>query len=140
MKEIFRPMMVAYGHIRRSLSDGQFFTSQVEKMFDSIGRPGVIIIPDIRYSEYPKDEVWWLQNKHGGFLIHVERLINGVAIPAPNDDERRNDPIVKTKSDFLLTLPNFDVNCGDFSELQLETEITDYARSHLRRNPFADPF
>lgn len=108
-KKLVRPFMVAYGEIKRTISNGQFFTKALDEEAKKYNLD-VIIIPDIRFKEYPNDELDWLKNKNG-ILIHVKKYdeIGGkrVYLKPPNDKEKLNDPILFKNSDFCFSLPNF---------------------------------
>lgn len=95
-KDLIRPMLVAYGKIRRVQSKGTYWTRFIEPQVNKIILDGKIpVITDIRYGEYPEDEVFWAKNKMNGKLIHIERHIDkdGVrsVIPPANEDEAMND-------------------------------------------------
>ena len=103
-KDIIRPFLVAHGEIKRKLSEGKHWTGLLNKELDS---EKVNIITDVRYSEYKDDEVGWLKNEANGVLIHLSRYEtkNGkrVYIKAINQSEKKNDPIMRKKSDFALS-------------------------------------
>ena len=103
-KDIIRPFLVAHGEIKRKLSEGKHWTGLLNKELDS---QKVNIITDVRYSEYKDDEVGWLKNEANGVLIHLSRYEtkNGkrVYIKAINQSEKKNDPIMRKKSDFALS-------------------------------------
>lgn len=104
LKERLRPLLVAYGFAKRIETKGRYFTSLLEKdLQDSPEK--VYIISDIRYADNEADELFWLKNK-GGKLIHVRRFqeINGSKkyLKAPNEDEKRNDPILRKNADFNI--------------------------------------
>jgi hypothetical protein len=113
IKEIIRPILVAHGGARRKLSKGKYWTG---KMDEKLAKEDcdVAIITDCRYTDYgDEDEIGWVKNK-GGILIHIQRLLDGGGIqPAPNEDERRNDPLLLAEANIRLlfgSLTNDDWN------------------------------
>jgi len=102
-KDTIRPLLVAHGEIKRKLSNGTYWTSLLNK---ELAPEKINIITDIRFNEYEKDEVYWLKNEINGVLIHLSRYdkVNGgkAYYPPANEAERRNEPLLKEESDFLL--------------------------------------
>jgi len=103
-KDIIRPFLVAHGEIKRKLSEGKHWTGLLTKDLD---REKVNIITDVRYSEYKDDEIGWLKNDVNGVLIHLSRYETQnekrVYIKAMNGSEKKNDPVMREKSDFALS-------------------------------------
>lgn len=113
-KKIFRPFLVWFGDIKRSQTEGQYFTRILEKQIlkDDVD---VAIITDIRYGEFENDEVQWLKNKLGGYLVHIQRISQGLIIQPPNDNEKRNDPILIKEANYKVRwASDFDPNDKDF--------------------------
>jgi len=100
-KEFMRPLLVEYGKMQRAKTEGRYFIEQFEPEQDVIN-----ILPDIRYVEYPKDEVYWLKNEVNGFLIFLERD----GIYDANDTERVNNFIIKEMADYKFKWSNLDEN------------------------------
>jgi len=100
-KEFMRPLLVEYGKMQRSKTKGRYFIEQFKPEQDAIN-----ILPDIRYVEYPKDEVYWLKNEVNGFLIFLER--EGVS--DVNDTERVNNKIIREVADYKLKWTDLDEN------------------------------
>ena len=118
-KEFMRPLLVEYGKMQRAKTEGRYFIEQFVLEKDVIN-----ILPDIRYVEYPKDEVYWLKNEVNGFLIFLERD----GIYDANDTERVNNKIIKELADFRLKWDNLDENTQD-GKLKLDQharKILDY--------------
>lgn len=105
-KTLLRPMMVAYGGIRRSQTEGTFFTDYLtNKINQSVS--DYVIITDIRYDEYCKDEASWLKSFKKSKLIAIERydikeLGRKDYIGPANIDEKNNYWKIKAKADFLF--------------------------------------
>lgn len=111
-KDIIRPILVGYGDSMRKKTQGTYWT---DKVSNSIAKDDsdVIIVTDIRYDEYEKDELYWMKDVLGGVVVHVSKysirfnpyFMDGKekqwVIPA-NDHEARNDPKIKKKADFVV--------------------------------------
>jgi len=100
-KTLIRPMLVAYGKVKRMKSNGTHWTSQIEPDLKAKLDAGIIpVVTDIRYGEYENDEIYWL-NKFGGKLVYVTRWTKlddegqRVFVQPPNEDEARNDPFLR---------------------------------------------
>ena len=106
-KAIFREMLVWYGKVKRQQSEGQYWTNLLTKRVE-IEAPEICIVPDVRYLQYPEDEVFWLKNKMNGILIHIERKdINGDIVPPANMDESINDKLIKDNADYSVVWPTY---------------------------------
>jgi hypothetical protein len=93
-KELIRPLLVEYGKLQRAKTQGRYF-------IESLGQPSnsfVTIIPDIRYTEYPKDEVYWLKEESNGLLVFIERQ----NVFDANETEKTNNRIIKNSADYVL--------------------------------------
>lgn len=111
-KEIWRPLMVAYGNGCRNDSKGRFFIDVLEPHIKQrTGNiPTISCITDIRFDEFDKDEVHWLQNELQGKLIYIDRYTtdlecNESSIPFVNDTERNQDPKLRKKADISIRWP-----------------------------------
>lgn len=98
-KLTIRPMLVAYGKVKRIQSEGTHWTSQIEKDLKAALAQGIIpVVTDVRYAEYPTDEIHWLNN-FGGKLVYVSRFVENdgsrIFVAPPNEDEARNDPLLR---------------------------------------------
>lgn len=116
-KEFMRPLLVEYGKMQRAKTEGRYFIEQFIPEKDVIN-----ILPDIRYVEYPKDEVYWLKNEVNGFLIFLERD----GIYDANDTERVNNFIIKEMADYRVKWDNIDENTQDG-----KSKLDSYARKIL---------
>ena len=96
-KTLIRPIMVEYGRIQRIITNGRYF---IEKFVQS---SNIDIVPDIRYAEYDKDELYWIKEEMDGFLIYLER--DGV-LPA-NIYEEKNNSIIRDKADLVIAVPTY---------------------------------
>jgi hypothetical protein len=94
--------MVEYGRYMRNQTEGRYFIETLNKN-KQFAKNFVPIIPDIRYAEFEKDELYWLKNEKKGILIFLER--NGIK-PA-NEFEEKNNILLKEEADFVFEIPNF---------------------------------
>ena len=112
-KEIIRPFLVAHGTTKRKLTKGRHWIERLHDKIITDKSQGFKIITDIRYDDYEDDEVSWLKNELNGVLVHVSQFSHrpsdhndggGLKVfKAPvNSEEARNDPKVKSKSDFQV--------------------------------------
>lgn len=92
-KESVRPLLVEYGKIMRQKTNGRYFIDQFKIEEDCVN-----IIPDIRYAEYLKDELYWLKNEMNGLSIFIDRE----EIFDANDTEKINNKLIKEVADFHL--------------------------------------
>jgi hypothetical protein len=114
-KELFRPILVTYGHVKRVQSNGMYWTDLLGKQIEKCDS-NVVLVTDIRYAKYEKDEVYWIKNTMCGQLIHLSKFIteDGISIQfnasnpkkiytlPPNDHEKENDPKVKEQADYKV--------------------------------------
>jgi hypothetical protein len=92
-KELIRPILVEYGKLQRAKTQGRYFIN-----FFEASDSKVLIIPDIRFSEHPKDEIYWLKKELNGLLIFIERE----NVFDANETEKSNNLIIKNSADFVL--------------------------------------
>lgn len=104
-KAIFREMLVWYGKVKRQQTEGKYWTSLLTRKVE-IEAPEICIVPDVRYLQYPEDEVFWLKQKMSGVLIHIQRKdVNDDLVPPANMDESINDELVRDNADYQLVWP-----------------------------------
>ena len=92
-KEFIRPLLVEYGKMQRVKTKGRYFINKFKFVPESVN-----IIPDIRYIEYPNDEVNWLKDEVKGILIFIKRK----DVHDANDTEKVNNRIIKHHADYRL--------------------------------------
>jgi len=117
-KELIRPLLVEYGKILRKKTKGRYFLDNFEEKPDTIH-----IIPDIRYCEYEKDEIYWLKNEKNGFLIYLERE----NIKPANETEEKNNKIIKTIADTCIFWNSLNEN--DSEDIK---KIDEYAENLIK--------
>lgn len=108
-KNIFRPLLVWYAHVKRTQSMGRYWIEQLNNTIknDNNMDSDIILISDIRFAEYPKDEIFWLRHELNGKLIHISKFSydvnnNKIFNKPPNETERLNDPKIKKDADYLI--------------------------------------
>lgn len=119
LKKILRPLLVWWGCQRRIESkDGLYWINHVNKQISDIvninNDKKVIFVSDVRF----KNEAECIHNTWEGILVHLKRWENkeltnkdGI-IPvkvyddAPNEEERKQDPLVQEASDYCIEWPN----------------------------------
>jgi hypothetical protein len=107
-KEFMRPFLVEYGKMQRKKTQGRYFIDGF------IPESNVInILSDIRYVEYPEDEVHWLKNEVNGLLIFVERK----GIYDANDTEKVNNTIIKNLADYHVKWGSLDEQSLEHREM-----------------------
>jgi hypothetical protein len=104
-KELIRPIFVAHGKIKRIQHMGQYWTSLVQDRINDIIRNNLIpVCTDIRYSTFPKDEIFWLKTFNQGVYIHVNRYSkDGLKIEPVNSDEKEQEIILEQYADYRLS-------------------------------------
>ena len=109
-KDIIRPLLVAHGSIKRGKTNGRHWIEELNKKIKNNLSNSIVIVTDIRYDDYPKDEAYWLKEELGGYLVHislydeVSRLNSSFKkykLPA-NEEEARNNPELIRKADYIV--------------------------------------
>lgn len=109
-KEIIRGIMVEFGLAKRAESKGVHLTDALQPKIDLEFDSGtdVIIVPDIRYDVYPKDELYWAKVLNEGKIVHISKIVSynedGTPnfLPPVNEQEVENDPKLKAQSDYAM--------------------------------------
>ena len=81
----------------RNQTKGRYFIEKFKK-----DKNYITIIPDIRYAEYEKDELFWLKKQHNSFLVFIKHEF----VKDANDTEKKNNKIIKKHADFFLKWPH----------------------------------
>lgn len=103
-KELIRPIMVAYGKVKRNQTNGRYWIDNLNSILEKDMNNNIVpIITDVRYNEFEMDELFWLKKENKGFLIHVSRVLNGKIILAANEEELKNDKSLISAADYSLT-------------------------------------
>lgn len=102
-KELIRPILVAYGKVKRNQTNGRHWIESINKIIDQENETNdILIVTDIRYDEFEKDEFFWLKKEKNGFLVHISRIFNGKIIGPANEEEHRNNTSLSKKADYHM--------------------------------------
>jgi hypothetical protein len=140
-KETVRPDMVEYGKAKRRESQNRYW---IDKLIPKIqeylraNENNIALISDVRYFESDNDECPWVKYENNGILVHVSKykIINGrrVFTQPPNDDEKRNDPILSQHANYRIVWQeqnsnNFRLNNNDdYLFRQLDDHIQEFIK------------
>ena len=118
-KNSVRGLLVEYAKEKREGSNGRHWIRKLNLKMLPLQQSACIT--DIRYDDYDRDEVYWLKHELGGLLVHISKyqLINNnkkLFFEAPNEEERRNDPKLKAKSDYIVEWPALESHTEDARE------------------------
>ena len=115
-KKQLRPLLVEYGKLMRSLSQGAHWIKLVEEKIEKNAESNIIsVISDLRYA----NEASWINEKSTGVTIHLSRL----GVPPANEEEKQNDPITKSLCQHHLNWKNSDS----------QPELRQQVNSHVNR-------
>ena len=124
-KEIIRPLLVTYGTDVIRKMDENWWIERLEKTLGVHQHMGLIpIITDVRY----ENELDWIRNDHDGVMIHVTRKGIGPA----NDEEKKNNSILKKKSDYRIMWPTFGEDDIDMAEPFVRRVINKIYKSKIK--------
>ena len=128
-KEKIRDFLVFHGTTKRNTSEGRHWVNVIDSIISmEKDNYDYFIISDVRYDDYEKDEVYWLQEELNGVLVHVqlywvEQGLNGHKkfFQQPvNSEEARNDPK-------LLQKCHYDVTWEKSSDINKDKYTKEYA-------------
>jgi hypothetical protein len=124
-KNSIRNFLVFHGTFKRRQTRGQYWIKSLEKSIFSSDIPRLnkhIVVTDIRYDDYPCDEVPWLKNQQNGILVHIARQ----GIQPANSEEKRNNPKLIKNADFRIEWPTI-----KGSQSYVVEEVTKYVDDFL---------
>lgn len=98
-KEKFRNYLVEYAEIARQATKGKYFWNLLDQAI-CFSDQKFIIVSDVRFDEFPEDEVFWV--KKSGVLIHIDAWRNGIRILPANYKEEQNEGKLVAKADYIL--------------------------------------
>tara|TARA_Y100000310_G_scaffold330531_1_gene402364 strand:- start:3482 stop:4165 length:684 start_codon:yes stop_codon:yes gene_type:complete len=132
-KKIIRPILVEYGTQKRRESEGQCWIETLSQTIDqsNLDKDTTIIITDVRYNIYKNDEASWVRNKLGGILVYIKKYKlteNGIALytTPPNDEERRNDPLVRNAADYTVNWQHINGRSREETKAKLRPHIINF--------------
>ncbi len=123
-KESVRQYLVDVGLEKRSETKGKYLTNLLQQQIDADTHSDIVVVTDIRYHQYEQDEVYWLQTKNNGKLVHIklkiaeDELGNPVFISPPNVQEALNDPLLQDLADYHVEWDKIE-SFKSFSECQI---------------------
>jgi hypothetical protein len=113
-KDRVRDLLVFYGGLKRFQTQGKYWTDIAqEKAKRCKGTP---VVTDVRYDDFENDEVSWVKSDNSGVLIHIRKYWEvddlferqRLYFDPPNEDEKRNDPKLISKADYLIEWPHIE--------------------------------
>lgn len=106
LKSKIRPILISYGQIQRSLSNGTYWINKISPQIDEFFNSGgnnVAIIPDLRFKEFEYDEVDYIESFDNSILVNVERITNdNEKIKAAHDSENQSYDTLYKKSNIKI--------------------------------------
>ena len=132
-KNKVRDLLVFYGSLKRFQSNGCYWTDIAQEKADSC--KCVPIITDVRYDDYQNDEVSWVKKKNKGILIHIRKYWETEGLyemerhyfEPPNEDEKRNDPKLRSKADYFIEWPHIE----NQTSKQIEETLRPFAKEFI---------
>ena len=129
-KNKVRDLLVFYGSLKRFQSKGSYWTNIVQNKINNC--PSNPVITDIRYAEFENDEVDWLKGKNKGILVHIRKYWETEGLfemqrhyfEPPNEDEKTNDPKLRSKADYHIEWPHIE----DQTTKQIEDTLRPFAK------------
>jgi hypothetical protein len=105
LKSKIRPILISYGQIQRSLSNGTYWIYKVNPQIDEFFNLGgnVAIIPDLRFKEFEYDELDYIRSFDKSILVNVERVDNNSKIEAAHLSESEFYNILYNESDIKIS-------------------------------------
>ena len=116
-KELIREFLVFHAKYMRDKTEGRHWIAQLhEELLPFVDSDDIAIVTDVRFGEYGEnDEINWIKNKLNGILVHVsmyeahsdsnEGVLYRNFIPPANEEEFKNDPLLKENADYLVEWP-----------------------------------
>ena len=111
-KDLIRPFLVFHGTFKRNLSEGRHWINKLNKKINKNNLANsIVVITDIRYDDYPKDEGYWLKEELKGVLVHISMYEETPDIEGShckyyrrpvNEEEARNDPKLRVQADYSV--------------------------------------
>jgi hypothetical protein len=99
-KEIIRPHLVEYGMNKRESSNGRYWIDKIQnEVKEYLEKDRVAIITDVRF----KNEVDWVNSI--GESIYISKMGN----TPPNEEEKKNNPIIKKECNHQFVWMDFEV-------------------------------
>jgi len=136
-KEIARPSIVSYAKTKRDSSGGTYWYNKINDKVNQLKDSTLVVITDIRYNQYEKDEVYWVKEILSGTLVHIKKydVIDGKKVfsSAPNDEELINDPLVYNSCDYKIEWPDSSDRLFMLEDY-VDNFLTWYATRKIKKN------
>jgi len=128
-KDIVRPKLVEYAKKVRFSSKGRHWIETLNNKILPVSES--ICVTDVRYDDYENDEVHWLKNELNGILVHISKyeILNNnkkLFFEAPNEEERRNNPKLRDKADYIVEWPISSKQDPEEMEKELEPYVSEF--------------
>ncbi len=117
-KEIFRPLMIAYGGAQRKI-DSNYWVKVVADRYEKRRFEYTLVISDFRYF----NEYLYFKNKYGNQFVLVE--VTREDAPNPPDEEKRNQPQLSAVANYQVKWPSV----GDNNIKELEKYVIECHKS-----------
>jgi len=130
-KEVIRGYLINFAAKKRAETQGRFFIDILDKEIQHGKHKfgDVIVITDVRFAEFPKDEVYWLKNQKRGVLAYIQKTnLDDSFQCAPNETEAVNDPKVREEANYIVSWKH-----GD-SEKNLKKEVYNFIDFFIRKS------
>lgn len=121
-KLLIRPLLVWFGDAKRKQTNGRFWIELANKSIEEAKLAGYdyVVVTDVRYDHYEKDEVYWALHEKSGVLAHISQYsweypattkvshppLTRIFVPPANDHELLNDPKVSKKAHVRIEWEN----------------------------------
>ncbi|MFA5234041.1 MAG: hypothetical protein WC390_06525 [Sulfurimonas sp.] len=115
-KNLIRDILVSWGQVHRKQTCGTHFTQLADEYIAFLGDVDFVLIPDVRFSQFPTDEIQWLKNR-GGMFIYLDRTTNGIKVMPTNEDEAKNSIKLDKMADLHVTWETFGTNVSAGKEI-----------------------
>ncbi len=135
-KDIIRDLLIFYGLLKRNESEGRYWVDKAsEKIKDISDKFDFILVTDIRFNRFIKDEVSWVKDEWKGKLLVIKQFvydsnyqgIEKLYQKAPNKTEEENMVDVESHADYILEWPFSD------DENHLEENLRPAVRHFLEK-------
>lgn len=142
-KELIRPLLVFHANLMRGQSFGRHWINILNKKIKNLKlEPDeIIVITDIRFDHYEKDEIFWLKQELNGLLVHISNYVkveSGNHSPpvivkkeGANDSEKINDPKLKIAADHSIEWEFLQRPKEEVEEILSEKYINPFIKEYL---------
>jgi len=128
-KSLIRDFLVFHGNFKRDKTQGRYWTELLGNEIRSYACD-YSIVTDIRYSQYERDEDYWLKKEMNGVLVHLSsyhlesvQLNGGESFktkkwtPPANEHEKRNYPTLRERADYHI---EWEIQTGNREEIKVK--------------------